>query len=313
MKKLLSTLTVLAILSACQQPTADKTIVASTSIVADWVENIAGPDWKVVSLVGRDGDAHTYEPSPADVQTLARASLIVINGAGLEHDWLHPILDSSQTKAPILKLAEHAQLIKSGEEHHDDDHDKDHDEDEEEHHHGEYDPHVWLSPRRVRDMVTALMQKLISLDPANEQSYRQRTASYVKQLDELDGEITRKLAGIPKDRRKLVLLHKAFAYFAEDYDFEQTSSILRSLTTQTRDPSAADVAKLVDLLKKEKIPAIFDENIAKNPVSVAIARDAGVKLAPALYTGALGQPGTPGATYLGMMRHNADTILEALR
>lgn len=317
---------VLGLALGCAQPTAERTIVASTSIVADWVENVAGPDWTVVSLVGRDGDSHTYEPTPADVQTLAQARLIVLIGAGLEHDWMQPLLESSGTTAPVLVLSEHTQLLRRpGHDIHDEDHDvedEDHDEHDDhdehaegqhDHHHGEYDPHVWQSPRRVKDLVLAIMNKLISLDAANAQGYRQRANDYIQKLDELDRDLQALLAPIPRERRKLVLLHRAFGYFAADYGFEQTASILNSLTTQARDPSAADVARLVDLLKKERIPAIFDENLAANPVTAAIARDAGVKLAPALYSDALGQKGTPGESYLSMMRANARTILEALR
>jgi len=343
MKRVFEISLMVAMVLACGQPETERTIVASTSIVADWVQQVAGVNWKVVSLVSRDGDSHTYEPSPQDVQLLSKSQLIVIIGAGLEHDWLEGLLNSAKPSAPILKLSEYTQLLKWEDSHHEDEHEAEHDdenkredphhedeheaehEDENEdkegeehdekyaHHHGEFDPHVWQSPTRVKDMVKAIMEKLISLDSANAQAYRQRTNSYIQELDKLDAEIKSQLTQIPQERRKLVVLHRAFGYFAHDYGFEQTASILSSLTTQARDPSAADVKRLVDLLKEEKIPAIFDENIAKNPITASIARDAGVKVAPTLYSDALGQPGTPGETYLGMMRYNTSVILEALK
>jgi len=324
MKRVFVISLMVAMVLACGQPETERTIVASTSIVADWVQQVAGVNWKVVSLVSRDGDSHTYEPSPQDVQLLSKSQLIVIIGAGLEHDWLEGLLNSAKPSAPILKLSEYTQLLKWEDPHHEDEHEAEHDDEDEHkegeehdekhaHHHGEFDPHVWQSPTRVKDMVKAIMEKLISLDSANAQAYRQRTNSYIQELDKLDAEIKSQLTQIPQERRKLVVLHRAFGYFAHDYGFEQTASILSSLTTQARDPSAADVKRLVDLLKKEKIPAIFDENIAKNPITASIARDAGVKVAPTLYSDALGQPGTPGETYLGMMRYNTSVILEALK
>jgi len=324
MKRVFEISLMVAMVLACGQPETERTIVASTSIVADWVQQVAGVNWKVVSLVSRDGDSHTYEPSPQDVQLLSKSQLIVIIGAGLEHDWLEGLLNSAKPSAPILKLSEYTQLLKWEDPHHEDEHEAEHDDEDEHkegeehdekhaHHHGEFDPHVWQSPTRVKDMVKAIMEKLISLDSANAQAYRQRTNSYIQELDKLDAEIKSQLTQIPQERRKLVVLHRAFGYFAHDYGFEQTASILSSLTTQARDPSAADVKRLVDLLKKEKIPAIFDENIAKNPITASIARDAGVKVAPTLYSDALGQPGTPGETYLGMMRYNTSVILEALK
>lgn len=309
-------------LSSCAGPTQEGVIVATTSIVADWVQQVVGDEETVVSLVGRDGDSHTYEPTPQDVKTLASARLIVAIGAGLEHDWLQPLVESSKTRAEVFKLAEHTTLLRGGHDHGHDEHEEhahheEHDEDDhekaDEHHHGEFDPHVWQSPRRVKDMVRALARKLGELTPSKAEVYRQRAEAYAAQLDELDREVRSLVEGIPPARRKLVVVHKAFGYFAEDYGFEQKASVLSSFTTGARDPSAADVARLVRILREEGIPAIFDENISKNPITAAIARDAGVRVAPTLYSDALGQPGTPGETYIGMMRYNARVIAEALR
>lgn len=309
MRKFFFLLAALAVMG-CQQASVstEKTIVTTTSIIQDWTSIVAGNRFTVVSLVGRDGDSHSYEPAPQDVITLGSASLVVLFGQGLEHDWLHGILESSKTQAEILELSASVALIKSA---HEEDHEEDHE--GEDHEHGEFDPHVWMSPVQAKSMVKAIRDKLIAMDPEGKDLFTSNAADYTTELDKLDAEIRAVMSSVPEANRKLVVAHRAFGYFAAEYGLEQTASVLSSITTEGGDPSAREMAALVDTIRAQNIMAIFDENISKNPIAEQIAKEAGLSAAPSLYTGALGQPDTPGETYLGMMRYNALTIAKALK
>ncbi len=181
------------------------------------------------------------------------------------------------------------------------------------HEHGEFDPHTWMSPRNVIVMVEAIRSALSEADPAHADAYAANAAAYTAQLEELDAYIREQVATIPEEHRVLITTHELFGYFARDYGFELTDSALGAITTAEGDPSAAQIAAVIDEIRAVGAPAVFVENVGNPELMEQIAREAGVTLAPPLYTHGLGAAGSGAETYLDMMRYNIDVIAGALR
>lgn len=280
-----------------QQATDNRPIrvVATYSILGDWVQTIGGDEIELTVLVGAEGDAHTYEPTPRDSVALAEADILFENGMGFEV-WLERLFQASNSAARrviVTEKIEPRQLVVSESR-------------------TEIDPHVWHLPENAKLMVEAIALALEKADPAHAAKYRDRQRSYVGQLNDLDAWITRQAASIPAERRKLVTTHDTFGYLADRYNFE-VLSVLGSVSSESSDPSAGQVAEIIERIRTLKIPAIFAENILNPKLTLQIANEAGVKIVPTLYTDALGPAGSPGQDYLGLMRFNVKTIVEALR
>jgi zinc/manganese transport system substrate-binding protein len=281
-------------------------VIATFSIVGDLVGNVGGGAVDSRTLVGPNGDTHTYEPAPSDAAALADADLIVENGLRLE-TWLDDLYVSSRSRAVRVALADGLELLPMGE--------------AEEpaggdahghgHAHGDQDPHVWQDVDRVARMVENLRDALSLVDPANAATYRVNADRYLAELRALDGWVFQQVGRVPPERRKLVTTHETFNYFARRYGFEVIGAAL-PLTTDTADPSARETAELVDRIRAAGVPVIFADNVSNPRLMEQIAAAAGVRLAPPLYTDALDEPGTPGETYLQMMRHNVTIIVDAL-
>ncbi len=270
-------------------------VVATYSILGDWVRSIGGDEIELTVLVGAEGDAHTYEPTPRDSVALAEADILFENGMGFEV-WLERLFQASNSPARRVVVTESIkprELVVSESR-------------------TEIDPHVWHLPENAKLMVEAIALALEKADPAHAAKYRDRQLSYVGKLNELDAWITQQAASIPAQRRKLVTTHDTFGYLADRYDFE-VLSVLGSVSSESSDPSAGQVAEIIDRIRTLKIPAIFAENILNPKLTLKIAEEAGVKIVPTLYTDALGPAGSPGQDYLGLMRFNVKTIIEALR
>ncbi|WP_129628785.1 metal ABC transporter solute-binding protein, Zn/Mn family [Candidatus Oscillochloris fontis] len=182
---------------------------------------------------------------------------------------------------------------------------------EDTHNHGEYDPHIWHDPNNAQLMVAAIRDALVAADPANAAAYTANAESYLAELKELDAFIQAEVAKLPADQRKLVTTHDTFGYFAKAYGFTVIGTAL-GVTTETADPSAGEIAELVEAIRAAGVRAIFAENVANTTLMETISREAGVILAPTLYTDALGEPGSPGASYIEMMRYNVTTIVQSL-
>lgn len=279
-------------------------VVATYSVLGDLVQNVAGDTAEVVTLVGPDGDAHTFEPTPKDGVSLAEADVIFENGVGFE-TWLDKLHTSSKSKAKRVVVTEGLQLREGGEEHHDHKKGEKHDHEE--------DPHVWHDVRNAVHMVGVIRDNLAEADPPNADKYRANAAAYLDRLNALDGWVVAKVATLPKDRRKLVTSHDEFGYFADRHGFEVAGTALASVSTEASDPSPATFAKLVQSVKAAKVPAIFAENVHNPKLMERLAKEAGVKLAPPLFTDALGKPGSEGDTYEKMVTHNVTTIVDALK
>jgi ABC-type Zn uptake system ZnuABC Zn-binding protein ZnuA len=281
-------------------------VVATFSVLDDFVRNVAGDKVDLVTLVGPDGDAHTFNPAPQDIAAVGRAAVVFEVGAGFETDWFDKAFAASGSKAKRVAVADGLEL-EEGECHH-----KPGDKLEPGHAH-ELDPHVWHEVTNAVHMVGKVRDGLCEADPANAAAYRANADAYIAKLRDLDAWVVATVNTLPPDRRKLVTSHDTFGYFARRYGFTVVGSVLPSFSTEAADPSAAEFADLVGKVKAQKVLAVFCEASHNSKLVERLAAAAGVQLAPPLYTDALGAKGSPGDTYLGMMRHNVTTIVDALK
>lgn len=280
-------------------------VIASFSVLGDFVREVGGDKVELITLVGPDGDAHTFDPTPQDVLAISGAKVVFEVGAKFESGWLDKAYLASGSKATRVVTSDGLKLIDGDEDHK-------HTGPEPGHSH-EDDPHVWHDVANAIHMVGKVRDGLSAADPANAAVYKANTDAYLAKLMELDAWVVTTVGSLPKDHRKLVTSHDTFGYFAKRYGFTVAGSVLPSFSTEAADPSAAAFAELVAKVKAEKVPAIFCEASHNAKLVDRLASAAGVKVAPPLYTDALGQPDSPGGTYIQMMRSNVATIVGALK
>ena len=224
-------------------------VVATFSILADLAKNVGGDRVEVATLVGPDGDAHVYSPTPADGRRLADAKLVVANGLKLE-GWMGRLIKSSGTEALVVEAAKGVRPIKAEE------HGQDHGHD---HGHADVDPHAWQSVANVKRYVTNIRDGLIAADPAGKAAYEANAAAYLERLDALDKDVRAAVDAIPRDRRKIITSHDAFGYFQKAYGV--TFVAPQGVSTEA-EASAKDVARIIQQIRREKIPAVFLENVS---------------------------------------------------
>ncbi|WP_433796867.1 metal ABC transporter substrate-binding protein [Actinoplanes sp. CA-252034] len=288
-------------------------VVATTPEIADFVRNIGGSDVAVTQIIKPNVDPHDYEPTPADLQAIASAKLIVKNGVGLE-EWLDRTIESAGFTGTVVDSSQGVTLREGGH----------HEEDEGEHageegeHAGEegeeHDPHIWHDPRNAKIMVTNIQKGLATADPAKADAFGKNLAGYTAQLDELDAGNAAAWQRIPADQRRLVTNHDAFGYYVARYDLQFVGSVIPSMDTSA-ELSAKQLTDLVAKIRATGTKAIFAESSLPPRTAEALARQAGVKVVAgedALYGDSLGEPGTPEGTYLGAERHNTRVIVDAL-
>lgn len=289
-------------------------VTASFSILADWVKNVGGDAVDVTSIVPSGGDAHTFDPDPATVASITDARVIFAIGPGFE-PWLADMVEASGNDAPLVEIIDGITPLGAHDDHDEEDHEEDeegHDHEEGEHNHGDTDPHIWGDVRNAIAAVEMIRAGLAEADPDHADLYQTNAEAYTKQLEDLDASIREQIDTIPEENRKLVTSHDTFAYYANAYGLEILGTALGSLSTEAGDPSAKDIATLVEDIKASGVPAIFAENVVNPALMQSIADEAGVELAPTLYTDALGEEGADGDTYIGMMTYNTATITAAL-
>ncbi|WP_020177494.1 metal ABC transporter substrate-binding protein [Methylopila sp. M107] len=273
--------------------------VASFSILGDLVSQVGGDRVRVETLVGPNGDAHVFSPSPADARKVAEAKIVFENGLGLE-GWMSKLAKSAGSGARVVVVSKGVSPIEMKDE---DDHAHG------SHGHGAVDPHAWQNVRNVVAYVKNIRDALVSADPDGAEAYEARTEAYVERLEALNAEIEEAWAKIPIDRRKIITSHDAFGYFAMAYGLEIIAP--QGVSTES-EASAKDVARIIRQIKNEKTPAVFIENISDKRLIERIARETGAKVGGALYSDALSPRDGPAATYIDMMRSNLRTLTQAL-
>ncbi len=284
-------------------------VVASFSILGDIVREVGGDDIKLGTLVGLDGDAHEYEPTPGD------ARILFVNGLDFEA-WLPRLVKAAGFTGPTVVASKGVTPRKfAGHEHGKHDHghgDKDHDHGagEGHHHHGDADPHAWQNLANGVTYARNVAEGLAAADPAHADAYRKRADAYIARLQAADAAARNAFAAIPAERRKVVTSHDAFGYFGDAYGVDFIAAMGVSTAAE---PSAGDVARIIEQVKRDKVPAVFVENITSPRLVQQIARETGAKVGGTLYSDALSKPGQPGATYLEMFEWNVRQLTAALR
>lgn len=300
---------------------ADKVkAVASFSILGDMIGQVGGDRVEVVTLVGPDGDAHVFSPTPADAKTLAGADVFFVNGLGFE-GWLQRLEKASGFKGTVVVASDGVKALTMeeeghhhGEEDHEEhaDHAKGHNDDEDEEEDDEEevpDPHAWQDLANGKIYVTNIRDGLIAADPEGRATYEANAAKYLDAIAKEDAAVRAALSALPEARRKIITSHDAFNYFGNAYELEIIAP--EGVSTES-EASAQDVAKIIRQIKADKIPAVFVENIADRRLLDQIARETGAKIGGTLYSDALSGPDGPAPTYLGMFRHNVGALTSAL-
>lgn len=295
-------------------------VVASFSILGDMVKEIGGEHVALTTLVGPDGDAHVYEPTPADARAVGEAKLLVVNGLQFE-GWLPRLVETAGFKgeevvataglAPIPFAAgqEDGHGAQDAQEAGHEDHAAS-EAGHEGHGHGADDPHAWQSLSNGVVYAQNIVTGLSAADPENAADYRARGDAYIAEIKAMDARVKSELSAIPQDRRKVVTSHDAFGYFAKAYDVAFIAP--EGVSTET-EASAADVARIIDQIRHEAISAVFIENISDTRLLDRIVAETDAKIGGTLYSDALSGPGGPTPTYLGMFQNNIDQIVAALK
>lgn len=274
--------------------------VATFSILGDMVRVVGGDRLDLTVLVGPDGDAHTFEPSPSDARALAEAKIVFVNGLGFE-GWLERLLKASGTRAKIVVASTGVTPLMLPE---DPTHADDHGEGTK-HDHGGEDPHAWHDLANAKIYVANIAQGLSAVDPAHASIYAANARSYRSEIDTLEAEAQTMMELIPAERRTIVTNHDAFGYLGQAYGLKFLAPV--GLSTQD-EPSAQDMARLIDQIRREKISAVFVENISDARLIDQIKRETGAVVGGTLYSDALSKADGPAATFLEMYRVNIETI-----
>ena len=276
-----------------QKKTQDRTrAVATFSIVGDFVRNVGGGRVELATLVGPNGDVHVYAPTPGDVKTIAAANIVFVNGLGLE-GWIDRLIAASASRAPVV-VASRGIGPRSDTRAQD---------------HAMIDPHAWQSVANAKLYVGNIRDGLIAVDAAEKEIFEANATTYLAKLDALDGEIKAAIAAIPPARRKVITAHSAFGYFGEAYGIAFNAP--EGLSTEA-EPSARAVAKLIEQIRRENVPALFLENVSDSRLLERIAAETGVRIGGKLYSDALSPPDGPAPTYIAMMRSNARELTRVL-
>jgi zinc/manganese transport system substrate-binding protein len=262
-------------------------VVASFSILGDFVRNVGGERVSVTTLVGADGEVHVYTPAPADAKKIAEAKLLVINGFGLE-GWLPRLLQAAGSKAPIIIATKGIAPLKLG---------------------SDADPHAWQSVVNAKIYVANIRDALVAADPADTEIFRANAENYLGKLDALDREVRQAIARIPQGRRKVISTHDAFGYFAAGYGIDFIAPL--GVSTES-EASARDIARIINQIRNSGIPAVFLENISDPRLMRRISAETGARVGGTLYSDSLTDEKGDAPTYIDMVRHNIKALTSAL-
>ena len=282
-----------ALLAVPQGASADDKmkVAASFSILGDMVKQVGDDRIDVVTFVGPNGDAHVYEPAPADAKALSESKILFINGLGLE-GWMTRLENSSGFKGKVVtastgvnprKMVEDEKTIT--------------------------DPHAWQSLANGKIYAANIRDALIAADSAGKATYEANAKKFIDGMTAMEANVKAAVAKMPPERRKIITTHDAFGYFGSAYGMEFIAP--EGVSTES-EASAQDVAKIITQIKKEHIPAVFLENVTDSRLLDQIASETGAKIGGTLYSDALSAPDGPAGNYLDMFRNNIDTLSTAL-
>jgi len=283
-------------------------VIASFSILGDIVAQVGGDQVEVTTLVPAMGDAHVFQPTPSHARGVAGADVLVVNGLNFE-PWLDRLVTASGFKGRHIVAAEGIKPREMGGHSHahhqhgpggDDDHDD----------HGVADPHVWHDLQRMQTYIANIAQGLAAADPAHAEAYRTRGAAYAAELKTLDTWAAAEIGKLPRAHRKVITQHDAFGYLAARYKIDFMAA--QGVTTKA-EASAEAVGRLTRQIKREKVQALFFENIANPRLIEQIGREAKVKVGGRLYSDALSPPGGEADSFVKMYRLNITRLIEAMR
>ncbi len=297
-------------------------VVASFSIIGDFAKNVGGDRIALTTIVGANGDAHVYEPKPADAAVVANADVVLVNGLHFE-GFLQRLVEASATKATVVELTRGVETLSSAEEEHDHEahadevdtgeaHDHGSGETDEAghaHDHGAVDPHAFQSIANAKIYVANIAEAFCAADAEGCDAYRANAEAYTGRLDGLEAEVKDAVAAIPVEKRTIITSHDAFGYFEHAYGL--TFLAPEGVSTEA-EASAADVAKLITQIRGDKASAIFVENVTNQRLIEQIANETGLKIGGTLYSDALSDADGPAATYIDMMRNNIGAIKGAI-
>ena len=274
-------------------------IVATIGMIADVAKNVGGENVEVVGLMGPGVDPHTYKASAGDVTRMSEADLILYNGLHLEgamSEVLQKVGQRANTYA-VAEAVDESRLLSSAD------------------YEGAHDPHIWFDVSIWMKAVEGIRDRLIELDSDNQEAYQDNADKYLEEMKELHQYVLDRASSVPENQRVLITAHDAFNYFGRAYGFEVRG--LQGISTAS-EAGTADVQNLSEFIATNQIPAIFVESSVpvRNIEAVQAAvksRGFGVKIGGELFSDAMGTSGTPEGTYLGMVRHNIDTIVSSLK
>jgi zinc/manganese transport system substrate-binding protein len=262
-------------------------VVASFSILGDFVRNVGGESVNVAVLVGPDSDAHVYAPTPSDAKKVADAKLVFVNGLGFE-GWLPRLVKSAGGKATVVTVTAGIAPLRFG---------------------SEADPHAWQSVANAKIYVANIRDALAAAAPGDAEGFKARAAVYLADLDALVREVREGIAKIPEGRRKVISTHNAFGYFAAAYGVEFIAPV--GVSTES-EASARDIAKIITQIRAARIPAVFLENITDPRLMGRISAETGARVGGTLYSDSLTGEKGDSPTYIAMVRHNIKALTSAL-
>ena len=279
-------------------------VVASTGIIAHFAEQIAGEDADIVAVIPAGADAHSFSATTTDIRNISAADIVIVNGFNLEEGALGTIFEHLPDDARLVVAAEGVDPLEGG-------HHEEEEEDEEDAAGGgiataDGDPHMWLTVPNAMVYIRNIANGLVAADPDNASAYREREEAYLAELQALDEEVRATIAGIPPERRVLVVYHDAFQYFAAEYGLELAAAVLPASPSQQA--SAAAVAEIIDIVAGRNVGAVYREPQFAAAALEAIAGEAGVRVLT-LYSGAFTDEVS---TYIEAMRANAKALAEGL-
>ncbi len=289
MKKLINALLVVGLaLVAMPAAAEDKLkVVASFSILGDMVQQVTGDLAEVTTIVGPDADAHIYTPNASDAKAVANADVIFVNGLGFE-TWSQTLIETSGTEGKVFVATEGVMPLKVD---------------------GEIDPHAWNALTNGMTYVANIADGMASVDPDNAATYQANAKAYIERLTALDKHAKAEFDKLPADQRTVVTAHDAFGYLADAYGLTFLAPI--GIDTEA-EPSAKELADLIDHLKEAGAGALFVENITSSALIEQIERETGIKIGGRLYSDALSERGGPATSYEKMFEHNLSVLTQAL-